>query len=78
MKMLNEHDFSTDAAAEDFTKEYDFLESKVPDNADGRGHIFFVRVIVSAVMKYSTEGNSINNSNFEVNIKIQWMAQTSP
>ena len=56
VKMLNEHDFSTDAAAEDFTKEYDFLESKVPDTADGRGHIFFVRVIVSAVMQYSTEG----------------------
>jgi len=60
VKMLNEHDFSTDAAAEDFTKEYDFLESKVPDNADGRGHIFFVRVIVSAVMKYSTEVDGSN------------------
>ena len=56
VKMLNEHDFSTDASAEDFTKEYDYLESKVPDTPDGRGHIFFVRVIVSAVMQYSTEG----------------------
>lgn len=60
VKMLNEHDFSTDAAAEDFTKEYDFLESKVPDTADGRGHIFFVRVIVSAVMQYSTEVDGSN------------------
>ena len=64
MKMLNEHDFSTDAAAEDFTKEYDFINSMVPDTADGRSHIFFVRVIVSAVMKYSTEGKLIDDSNF--------------
>ena len=41
VKMLNEHDFSTDASAEDFTKEYDYLESKMPN---------------PAVMLYSTEG----------------------
>ena len=55
VKLLEEHDFSTDATAEDFTKEFNFLESKVPQGPDGRGNPCFVRVIVNAVMAYSTQ-----------------------
>ena len=55
VKMLNEHDFSTDAAGEDFSKEYDFLEGKVPNTQDGRGSLNFIKVIVNAVMAFSTE-----------------------
>jgi hypothetical protein len=37
----------------DFNKEFDFLEEKVPLGPDGRGNLFFTQVVVTAVMNYS-------------------------
>jgi len=53
VEILKSHDFTTDSSAEDFTKEFDFLEQKVPE--EERRHINFTKVVVRAIMKYSTQ-----------------------
>jgi hypothetical protein len=54
VNLLNEHDFETnDEEDHDFSNEFDFIESKVPAGPEGRSHINFTRVIVTAVMKYA-------------------------
>ena len=52
-EILQKHDFTTDTSANDFNKEFDFLEEKVPLGPDGRGNLFFTQVVVTAVMNYS-------------------------
>ena len=53
VEILKSHDFTTDSTAEDFTNEFDFLEQKVPEKE--RRHINFTKVVVRAIMKYSTQ-----------------------
>ena len=58
--LLEEHDFTKDGEQDpDFTKEFDFLEGKVPAGADGRGSLNFIRVIITAVMAYAVGGTSL-------------------
>jgi len=59
-EILQKHDFTTDTSANDFNKEFDFLEEKVPLGPDGRGNLFFTQVVVTAVMNYSVIRESDN------------------
>ena len=49
VEILKAHDFTNDRSAEDFTKEFDFLEQKVPE--EERRHINFTKVVVRAIMR---------------------------
>jgi len=61
--LLKEHDFSAETEEEpDFTKEFNFLESQVPEGPDGRLSRNFTRVVVTAVMTYAVgEKNNLVN-----------------
>ena len=58
-EMLKEHDFSKYGESDpDFSKEFDFVESKVPAGREGRLNVKFTRVIINAVMSYAVNGES--------------------
>lgn len=59
-EMLKEHDFSKYGEIDpDFSKEFDFVESKVPEGREGRLNVKFTRVIINAVISYAV--NEKNN-----------------
>jgi hypothetical protein len=55
---LEDHTFG-EAEMEDFTKEFDMVESTVPEGPDGRGHRNFIKMLVSAVMSFSVDSGKI-------------------
>jgi len=54
---LEDHTFG-EAEMEDFTKEFDMVESTVPEGPDGRGHRNFIKMLVSAVMSFSVDSDT--------------------
>ena len=51
--LLRSHDFGKEP---NFTKEFDFLESNVPEGHDGRSSSNYTRVVITAVMIYAVGG----------------------